>query len=296
MIDLAELAGLVDAHRGALAAPVAPIRLGGVLRDLDREPLVMGVVNLSRDSTYRDSVAVSTESAVRRGRVMAAQGAGLVDVGAESTTLRASRLDAGGQAARLVPVVSGLAEAGVAVSVEAYSARVVAACLAAGAAVVNLTGTSQADAILDLAAAHGAAVVLCRLPGTDARDVGEFGNAGDPIPALLDHFGPRLEQARSRGVVDLIVDPGLGFFYSDLTDPMTRARRQASVLLQSFRLRPLGVPVCQALPHAFDIFEDQFRSAEGFFAVLSLLARVNVLRTHETAQVAAVVRAMSALG
>ena len=68
------------------------------------------------------------------------------------------------------------------------------------------------------------------------------------------------------------------------------------MLLGSFRLRTLGVPVCQALPHAFDVFEEEFRTAEGFFAVLAALARTNMLRTHEVARVAAVVRALRALG
>ena len=54
----------------------------------------MGTVNLSRDSTYRESVAVSPESAIRKARIQVAQGAHVVDVGAESSTARAERIDA----------------------------------------------------------------------------------------------------------------------------------------------------------------------------------------------------------
>jgi dihydropteroate synthase len=49
------------------------------------------------------------------------------------------------------------------------------------------------------------------------------------------------------------------------------------------------------VPHAFDLFEDQFRTAEGFFTVLSLLGGTSVVRTHEVPQVAAVVSAMGLL-
>ena len=63
----------------------------------------------------------------------------------------------------------------------------------------------------------------------------------------------------------------MGFYYANLVDPTTRVRHQTRVLAQSFRLRPLGVPVCNALPHAFDLFEDEFRKAEGFFAVVAAL-------------------------
>jgi len=56
------------------------------------------------------------------------------------------------------------------------------------------------------------------------------------------------------------------------------------------------VPICQALPHAFDLFEEEFRTAEGFFAVMAALGGVHVYRTHEVARVAATLRALQALG
>ena len=60
-------------------------------------------------------------------------------------------------------------------------------------------------------------------------------------------------------------------------------------------LRSIGLPICNAMPHAFDIFEDQFRTAEGFFTVLGLLGGTSMLRVHEVAQVRAVVEAMRLL-
>ena len=70
------------------------------------------------------------------------------------------------------------------------------------------------------------------------------------------------------------------------------ARYQAVTLLHSFRLRRLGVPVCHALPHAFDVFEEQFRSAEGFFAVLAHLGGAGMYRTHEVPLVRSVLDAL----
>lgn len=296
MVDLTSLARLVADHPEALAHPVAPVRISGVVRDLDAEPLLMGVVNLSRDSTYRDSVAVSPESAIRRARVMHAQGAGVVDLGAESSTLRAARVGESDQAAVLVPVIEALTALGVPTSVEAYSPRVVAECLQAGASVVNLTGGTDLERIYELAAAHDAAVVMCFVAGANVRDVGEVTLETDPIPGLIDYFDERISHARSHGVQNLVIDPGLGFYYGNLTDPHVRVRHQTQVLLNSFRLRVLGVPICQALPHAFDLFEEEFRTAEGIFAVLAALGRVNVYRTHEVARVRATLRALDAVG
>ena len=295
-MDLTTLAHLATEHREALAHPVAPVRIGGVLRDLDAQPLIMGVVNLSRDSTYRDSVAVSPESAIRRARIMHAQGAGVVDLGAESSTLRAARVGESEQAAALVPVIAALTADGVATSVEAYSPRVVEECLRAGASVVNLTGSTDLEQIYELAASHEATVVLCFVAGANVREVADVTLDADPLPGLIDYFAARIAHARSHGVENVIIDPGLGFYYGNLTDPTVRARHQAQVLLNSFRLRVLGVPICQALPHAFDLFEEEFRTAEGVFAVLAALGRVNVYRTHEVARVRATLRALDAIG
>ena len=72
-------------------------------------------------------------------------------------------------------------------------------------------------------------------------------------------------------------------------------RHQTRVLLNSIRLRVLGLPICHALPHAFDLFEDQFRSAEGFFAVLARLGGAGVFRTHEVPAGRAVLDALGVL-
>ena len=80
MISLEDLAALRDTYRGELAAPVTPVRVGSVVIG-DDAPTVMGTVNLSRGSTYRESVAVSSESAVRKARVQVAQGASYITSG-----------------------------------------------------------------------------------------------------------------------------------------------------------------------------------------------------------------------
>ena len=105
MLDLTSLAALAARHADSLSHEVSSLCLAGRMHDLDADPLIMGVVNLSRDSTYRDSVAVSTDSAIRRARVQSAQGAGVVDLGAESSTLAAARIGATDQARALVPVI-----------------------------------------------------------------------------------------------------------------------------------------------------------------------------------------------
>jgi dihydropteroate synthase len=293
MISLSALAALHSEYADDLALPVEPVTVGGVTIG-GPGPVLMGTINLSRDSTYRESIAVSTDAAVRKARTQVAQGAQVVDLGAESSTARAAHIDGPRQQASLLPVVEALADECL-VSIETYRPEVVDACLQAGARILNLTGRDREDEMLASAASHGAAVILCFCEPGDVRAPAKAPTDTDPLLYLLDHFGPRIEHARSLGVEQVVIDPGLGFYYGNLVEPTVRVRHQAAVIAQCFRLRGLGVPVCNALPHALDLFEDEFRKAEGFFAVLARLGGTDLFRTHEVGHVRAVLAAMDAL-
>lgn len=297
MITLAELAALQAEYGDAWGHPVEPVVVNGPAGEVvigDGSVTLMGCVNLSRDSAYRESVAHSPEDAVRMGRIQAAQGAAIVDLGAESSRAWAARVGPEEQAATLVPAVEGLAGA-VLVSVETYHPSVTRAGLAAGARVLNMTGREHEEEMLTLAAEHDAAVVMCFGEAANVREPSDVPPDADPIPVLVDHFGRRLERARELGATKVVVDPGMGFHYGNLLDPVGRWRHQTRVVTQSFRLRELGVPVCNVLPHSIEMFGDQFRTAEGFYAVLAALGGTHLLRIHEVAHLRAVLRAMETL-
>ena len=91
MISLEALSTLFQNHSTALKTPIAQLEFDGKLFS---QPALMATVNLSRDSTYRESIAISTEAAIRKSRVYFAQGADLIDIGAESSTAKAARVNA----------------------------------------------------------------------------------------------------------------------------------------------------------------------------------------------------------
>jgi dihydropteroate synthase len=292
MLRLEDLAELAAAHRESVGARVREFPLGGRTFDFNSRPHLMGVINLSVDSWYRESVCLSTEAAVRRGLVLHAQGAAIVDVGAESSLAHAARVDDTGQNQRLVPVVRELAAAGVIVSVETYEPAVARTCLEAGAQVLNLTGTDRSPEMFRMVADHGAAVILCFMQGANVREVGDLELGADPIAALREHFARQIEVATRQGVEKILLDPGLGFYYRNLQDSAARIRHQMRTFLNSFRLRTLGFPVCHALPHAFERFGEEVRSAEPFFAVLAALGKTDLFRTHEVPKTRAVLETL----
>jgi dihydropteroate synthase len=288
VLKLEQLAELLEQNRAAASASVKEFTIGGKSFAFNSRPAIMGVINLSPDSWYRESVSLTTEAAVRRGLVLREQGANLVDVGAESTLAQAARVDDAGQNSRLLPVIKALRAANVLVSVETYQPVVTRACLEAGANVLNLTGADAGDELFRLVAAHDAAVILCYVQGRNVREVGDFDFGADPVELMRDYFARRIEAALKAGVQKILLDPGLGFYYRNLQDSAVRVRHQMNVFLNTFRLRALGFPICHALPHAFEFFADEVRCAEPFFAVLAALGKTDLFRTHEVPRIKAV--------
>jgi dihydropteroate synthase len=292
MLSLEFLAQLAQDHRDALAARVREFSIDAEVFRFNSEPAIMGVINLSPDSWYRESVCLTVEKAVERGKVLRAQGARIVDVGAESTLGQAARVAGAEQKRKLLPVIRGLAAGKILVSVETYQYGVARACLEAGARVLNFTGTEKAGEVFRVAASHSAAVILCYVQGRHVRAVGDFVSGPDPAAAMLAYFSRLADLAGRNGVEKILIDPGLGFYYRNLRDGAERVRRQMSVFLNTFRLRTLGFPVCQAMPHAFEYFGEEVRGAEPFFAVLAALGKTDLFRTHEVPRIKAVLDTM----
>lgn len=293
MLTLEDLCALARDHADDLACPVAEFELAGRRFGTAGRPALMGVINLSADSWYRESVCLSTESAIRRGHVLAAQGAALLDLGAESTLTHAARAGVESQNARLLPIVRELAAAGHLVSVETYHPDVTRACLEAGARVLNLTGTERTSEMYRMVADHDAAVILCHVQGANVRTVSDYESGPDAPARMRDSFARQIDEATANGVRRLWVDPGLGFYYRNLQDSAQRIRHQMQVFLHTFRLRRLGWPTCHALPHAFECFGDEVRSAEPFFAVLAALGKTDLFRTHEVPRTRAVLETLA---
>jgi len=292
MLSLENLAELAQAHRESLNARVSEFEIGGRTFAFNTHKAIMGVINLSPGSWYRESVCLSAAQAIGRGLVLQAQGAAIVDVGAESTLAHTERVSEAAQNSKLLPVVKALRQAGVLVSVETYQPAVTRACLEAGANILNLTGTEGTQELYRMVAEHRAGVIICYVQGRNVREVADFNLQTDPIPMMREYFARETERAAKAGVDRIFLDPGLGFYYRNLQDSAVRVRHQMKVFLNTFRLRELGWPICHALPHAFEYFGEEVRCAEPFFAVLAALGRTDLFRTHEVPRLRAVLETM----
>ncbi|GIE87463.1 dihydropteroate synthase [Actinoplanes regularis] len=176
-------------------------------------PVVMGVLNVTPDSFSDGGRFTDLEAAVQHGISLFRAGADIVDVGGESTRPGAERVDAATEAARVVPVIEGLAAAGVPLSIDTSRAAVAEAALAAGAVVINDVSGGLADpAMATVAAAAGCPWVLMHWRG-HSRDMQRLAVYQDVVAEVRDELRARADAAIAAGVDPgrIILDPGLGF-------------------------------------------------------------------------------------
>ena len=251
----------------------------------------MGILNVTPDSFSDGGLHLDAGRAVAAGLQMIADGAALLDIGGESTRPGAAPTPPEEERRRILPVVAGLAGAGVPLSVDTRNASTMAAALDAGATVVNdVSALSHDPRALSVVAARGCPVVLMHMRGTPAT-MGALARYGDVAAEVLAELGARVAAAEEAGVLRnrIAVDPGIGFAKAAGDSVLLLRRLRA---LQALRC-PIVVGVSRkrfvgqlsGVAHAPDRVGGSI--AAGLFA-LSQGARI--LRVHD---VAATVQAVS---
>jgi dihydropteroate synthase len=178
-----------------------------------RSLAVMGVLNVTPDSFSDGGRWAEPAPAIRHGLDLWTAGADIVDVGGESTRPGAADIGAAAEAARVIPVVTELAAAGVVVSVDTYRAEVAAAALTSGAVMVNDVSGGLADP--DMFAVIREARCPCVLMHWrgPSRTMNQLAVYGDVVAEVRRELAQRVDTALAAGVAEaqLVIDPGLGF-------------------------------------------------------------------------------------
>ena len=172
-------------------------------------PLVMGVLNVTPDSFSDGGRYLDPQAAVVHARRLAAEGADILDVGAESTRPYggAIRISLEEERARLAPLLSDVVALGVPVSIDTLKAAIAAWALDLGAAIVNDVWGLQGDAdMAPVVAEHQASVVIMhnRMSVDPAIDI---------VAEVTDFFRRSLDIATRAGIPRqrIVLDPGIGF-------------------------------------------------------------------------------------
>ena len=190
------------------AQNIAPSRPLARLLELGR-PLVMGILNVTPDSFSDGGKFIDPKHAIAQARRMVAEGADILDIGAESTRPYGGMapVTAEEEWRRLASVLPVVVALGVPVSIDTMKAEVAAKALTAGAAIANdVWGLQRDPAMAHVVAEHAVPIVI--MHNRDAADA-----AIDIMADIAAFFGRSLEIAERAGIArnNIVLDPGIGF-------------------------------------------------------------------------------------
>ncbi|MFV0279390.1 MAG: dihydropteroate synthase, partial [Rhodoblastus sp.] len=188
-------------------------RRDAFLRVVAERPALMGILNVTPDSFYDGGRFACRETAIAQAQKLVADGADIVDVGAESTRPGHVPISAEDEIARLAPLLEAVMAAVDAaatctpVSIDTYKAKTARFAIARGASVVNdIWGMQKDPAMADAIAETGAAVVLMH----NRENVDPALDIASDLKRFFDHS---LGLARKAGILRayIMLDPGRGF-------------------------------------------------------------------------------------
>jgi dihydropteroate synthase len=173
-----------------------------------QRPAVMGILNVTPDSFSDGGKFIAPEHALAQARRMIAEGADIIDIGAESTRpYGAQPVSADEEMERLQPVLADVVSLGVPVSIDSMKSIVVAWALDAGAAIANDVWGLQRDPDMAklLAARHSPVIIMHNREQADASI--------DIMSDIAEFFARSLDIADRAGISrdNIVLDPGIGF-------------------------------------------------------------------------------------
>jgi len=255
-------------------------RIRGEVLALDR-PVVVGVLNATPDSFSDGGLHLEPAAAVDRAWRMIEEGAGVIDVGGESTRPGADPVPAAEQWRRIEPVLSRASELPVPLSVDTTELEVASRALEAGAAILNdVSGLRFEPRLAELAAESGAGLILMHMrgdPRTMQDDVAYDDLLGEVRSALERSIGRALERGCGRD--QLVVDPGIGFGKS--------AAGNLELIARLRELEGLGAPILVGpsrksfIGKVLDLPVDQREEGTVAACVMALDRGARLFRVHD---------------
>jgi len=258
-------------------------------------PVVMGILNVTPDSFADGGRFAGFNQAIEHALSMIEAGAGIIDVGGESTRPGALAVSETQEIDRVVPVIEALASlTRIPISVDTSKAGVIRAAVRAGAAIVNDVRALRDDGALEAAAAGSAAVCLTHMQG-EPRTMQHDPRYGDVVAEVRDFLDERIRACEAAGIdrTRLLIDPGIGFG--------KRLEHNVRLLASLPQLETLGVPLLIGVSRKsmfgalLDRALEQRLPGSLAVATAAVLAGAAIVRAHDVAETVDAVKTAAAL-
>ena len=243
-------------------------------RPIALSPSVVGILNLTPDSFSDGGLYNDFESAKNHLDEMIKDGADIIDIGAESTKPYSSPVSAEEQLKKLLPIIE-FAKEKIPLSVDTRSAKVAEECLKAGATIINdVSGFDYDEKMIDVISEYNCPVVIQHSKGTP-ENMQENPQYDDVIEEIYLDLYKKCKLAKSKGIENIIIDPGIGF-------GKTR-ENNFEIIRRVEEFKGLGYPVMLGISRKSFLQSDNNEERDILTTALNALAierKVDFLRVH----------------
>ena len=263
--------------------------------DLERA-VVMGVLNMTPDSFSDGGRFTDTEGAVAHGLDMVAAGAGIVDVGGESSRPGAKPVSVEEELARVLGVITELSKSSdVLISVDTRKPQVARVAVQAGAVIVNDTaGEASHPAMDQIAAETGAGIVVMHSRGTP-ETMTSLTNYDDVVEEVGTYLHVRAQRLERLGLErdSIMLDPGFGFAKTG-AQSLSLLRRLSEIVARGYPLL-VGTSRKSFIGSALDVGLEE--RLEGTLATCAwaVAEGARVVRGHDVSSILKAVRMTEAI-
>lgn len=246
-----------------------------------QQPTVMGILNITSDSFYKGYLNETEQTIHKKIHQYVMEGAGIIDVGGQSTRSGSARLSAEEEIDRVIPYIRFIATTypDVFISIDTYSSRVAKEAIQAGAHIVNDISAGLLDAEMIPAIAQLHVPYICMHMQGVPETMQQNPVYTDIMVELTRFFAERVQVCRNAGITDIIIDPGFGFGKT--------IAHNFSILKNLAAFKILGCPVLIGLSRKSSIYKtlgvsaDESLNGTTVLHTIALLQAVQIIRVHD---------------
>lgn len=246
-----------------------------------QNPLIMGILNVTSNSFFEKSRKSGLHEAIQHVEEMVRAGADIIDVGGISTRAKADLFNIDEELNRVIPVIKAIREKypDLIISVDTFRSKVAYESVKAGADIVNdVYGGRYDEEMFDIVAELQVPYILMHSRG-DSHNMQDLCHYDDVVEEVCFELSEQVEILKSKGVKDIILDPGFGF---------AKTLEQNFELLKNIHyLKVLGLPMLIGISRKtmiYKLFDFEPKDALNGTTVLNTFALLNdakIIRVHD---------------
>jgi dihydropteroate synthase len=245
------------------------------------KPLVMGIINATPDSFYEGSRFTGADGVLQQAELMLRQGAGMIDIGGQSTRPGSERLSAEEELQRVIGAVESLHFnfPDAIISIDTYWSKVAKEAVMAGASIINDISSGTVDKeIFSVAASLQTPYICMHIPGRPDT-MHQKPAYENMMQEILDFFIEKTAECRQAGIRDIIIDPGFGF---GKTMPQNFELLKRLGILQMLQAPILlGVSRKSTICKTLGVTVEEALNGTTVLHTLGLQNGVSILRVHD---------------